>query len=60
MELLITVHFVALHPTGPADADSIAAEVARWSERKRNLFSTDDLRTAWRQLHKASLLGEPR
>ncbi|WP_160147019.1 type II toxin-antitoxin system antitoxin DNA ADP-ribosyl glycohydrolase DarG [Thermomonospora echinospora] len=56
MELLSTVHFVAARQPGAADPDTVATEVARWSERKRRLFSAEDVHCAWRQLHEAALL----
>ncbi|MGC4109816.1 MAG: macro domain-containing protein [Nocardioides sp.] len=47
LELLATVHWVALHPGAEGQPDeAIAAEVRRWSNRKARLFTSG-------QIHKA-------
>ncbi|NDU74145.1 Appr-1-p processing protein [Actinomadura sp. DSM 109109] len=56
MELLSTVHFLAVRQTGPSDPDGIAELVAQWSARKRRLFNSDDVHFAWRRLREAALL----
>ncbi|MFC9969457.1 macro domain-containing protein [Spirillospora sp. NPDC127200] len=57
MELLSTVHFIAAQGDAAATPGKVAAEVAQWSERKRRLFSAEDVRAAWEQLHQTSLLA---
>ncbi|WP_067488871.1 type II toxin-antitoxin system antitoxin DNA ADP-ribosyl glycohydrolase DarG [Actinomadura hibisca] len=56
MELLSTVHFIAVRNDSAATPGAVAEEVARWSERKRRLFSVEDVLAAWEQLHRTSLL----
>lgn len=51
MELLSSVHFVAVHAKTPAtDADTAVERVHAWSERKRTMMMTEHIRVAWAQL----------
>jgi len=53
MELLATVHWVAVHSEKPArDADSAVNAVHTWSDRKRQMFRPQHIRLAWDRLVK--------
>jgi len=52
MELLATVHWVMVHDLGAAaDLSITIASVQRWSQRKRELFSPNQIGKAWQRLH---------
>jgi O-acetyl-ADP-ribose deacetylase (regulator of RNase III) len=51
LELLSTVHWVAVHAPDPAaDPDDAASRVAEWSPRKATLFTAEHVRLAWSHL----------
>lgn len=52
MEMLATIHWVATHEEKQAASNLQKAieAVQQWSDRKRNLFKTNHLRTAWQRL----------
>ena len=51
MELLGSVHWLAMHEIRPARSPSEAAElIASWNDRKRVSFSSDHVVTAWSRL----------
>ncbi len=51
MELLATVHWIVKECPEAADNVEIAVgKIRSWSARKRELFSAEDVRTAWRKL----------
>jgi O-acetyl-ADP-ribose deacetylase (regulator of RNase III) len=51
MELLSSVHWVAVHGTPPArQPDEATRAVHEWNDRKRRMFKTDHLRIAWDRL----------
>jgi O-acetyl-ADP-ribose deacetylase (regulator of RNase III) len=51
MELLSSVHWVAVHNDSPArDADSAIEQVHRWNTRKEKMFKPSHIRVAWARL----------
>ena len=51
MELLSSVHWVAVHNDSPArDADSAIEQVHRWNTRKEKMFKPNHIRVAWTRL----------
>jgi O-acetyl-ADP-ribose deacetylase (regulator of RNase III) len=50
MELLASVHWLAVHDQEVVDADTVIAAMARWNERKNKLFRPDHIRVAWHHL----------
>jgi len=51
MELLSSVHWVAVHNDSPArDADSEIEQVHRWNTRKEKMFKPSHIRVAWTRL----------
>ena len=51
MELLSSVHWVAVHADAPAvDADSSVRLVTEWNDRKRQMFRPAHIRVAWQRL----------
>jgi hypothetical protein len=52
MELLSTVHWVAMHDDTRAIVDSKAAAdaVAEWNERKKQMFKPEHVEMAWTRL----------
>lgn len=58
MELLSSVHWVAVHGTPPArQADRAVRAVHEWNDRKRRMFRTEHLKIAWSRLHDLHWLG---
>jgi len=52
MELLATVHWVMVHNQEAAADPSVAVNsVQRWSQRKQNLFSPQQIGNAWQRLY---------
>ena len=57
MELLSSVHWVALHePSPPQTADEAVKAVHRWNDRKRAMFKPDHIRIAWSRLQEQGWL----
>jgi len=57
MELLSTLHWVAVHDPDPAPNADVAAErVAAWSARKATMFTADHVYSAWLHLDRHSWL----
>ncbi len=57
MELLATVHWVAIKETTPAkDSEQAIALVHEWSDRKRKIFKPEHIRKAWLRLHQQDWL----
>jgi O-acetyl-ADP-ribose deacetylase (regulator of RNase III) len=50
MELLASVHWVAVHDGEACDAESAVVSMGRWSDRKRQLFKPEHIRLAWERL----------
>lgn len=52
MELLSSVHWVAMRedPAARLHVTAAAAAVARWSDRKKQLFQTSHIESAWQRL----------
>lgn len=60
MELLASVHWVAVHSEEPAeDADSAIALVHAWNDRKRAMFKPEHIRIAWNRLSEKGWLSRP-
>jgi len=52
MELLATVHWIIVHSQEAAADPSVAVNsVQRWSQRKQNLFSPQQIGNAWQRLY---------
>jgi hypothetical protein len=58
MELLATVHWVAIHG-GAKSADDAIAQVHAWSSRKKKLFQPNHIRVAWDQLSDSGWFARP-
>lgn len=59
MELLSSVHFVALHDSAPAiNADDAIQKVHAWSDRKKKTMTPEHIRLAWSHLHAEGWLPE--
>jgi O-acetyl-ADP-ribose deacetylase (regulator of RNase III) len=50
MELLASVHWAAIHDGEASDAESAVTAMARWSDRKKQLFKPVHIRSAWERL----------
>ena len=50
MELLSSVHWLAVHDREAVDVDGAIAAMARWNERKSKLFKAEHIRVAWDRL----------
>lgn len=51
LELLSSVHWVAIHEKKPASSPIMAIQaVHEWNDRKRRMFSTEHIRIAWDRL----------
>ena len=50
MELLSSVHWVATHGSGVANAGDAVRAVHTWNDRKKQMFSGAHIRVAWSQL----------
>ena len=63
MELLATVHWVALHggpshrPPATAPAEAVA-EVHKWNPRKKQIFKSEHIHIAWEQLADLGWIGQ--
>jgi len=58
LELLSSVHWVAVHGTPPARSpDEVVQAVHRWNERKRMMFKPDHIRVAWARLNEQGWLN---
>ena len=68
MELLSSVHWVAVRDPDVTNAEGAVRSVHAWNERKRRMFSAAHVGVAWEQLvaqgwvarHGASMVAEPR
>ncbi len=56
LELISSVHLLSASVDGAHGPEALARALDEWSPRKRELFSEDDVRTAWERLAKSSLL----
>lgn len=54
MELLASVHYLAV--AGPTSQGSVAAQLANWNDRKRRLFSAEDVGDAFRRMAAVGLV----
>lgn len=50
MELLASVHWVAIHEGTASGAESAITAMASWNDRKRRLFKPSHIRLAWEKL----------
>jgi len=50
MELLASVHWIAAHDKSAKDAEGTVEQINVWSERKKRLFKSEHIRTAWNRL----------
>ncbi|MFH2067386.1 MAG: macro domain-containing protein [Pseudomonadota bacterium] len=50
MELLASVHWIAVHDGEAHDAESAVIAMARWNDRKQRLFKPAHIRLAWERL----------
>jgi O-acetyl-ADP-ribose deacetylase (regulator of RNase III) len=50
MELLASVHWAAIHDGEASDAESAVTAMARWSDRKKQLFKPVHIQSAWERL----------
>ncbi len=58
MELLASVHWVAMHDDPPARSEQDAERAVRnWNERKRRVFQANHLQVAWQRLENNGWLG---
>lgn len=57
MELLATVHWVAMHEAAGQPDATVAAKVAEWSPRKARMFTPDHVDTALATLREHGLLA---
>ncbi len=59
MELLSSLHWVALHRDPAANSEDEAVQMVRdWNSRKRDLFQEKHLRMGWKHLEAAGWVGE--
>lgn len=58
MELLSSVHWVAIHENAAArkDAAKAAAAVSVWNDRKKQIFQAEHVKLAWERLHECGWL----
>lgn len=59
LELLATVHWVAVETRDGPTLNSVVAGVNAWSKRKRDTFRTNHIAKAWDRLREHSLLEVP-
>jgi O-acetyl-ADP-ribose deacetylase (regulator of RNase III) len=57
MELLASVHHLAMVDGGINEPDIVATEMATWNERKRRLFPPHQIADAWEHLYQAGLFS---
>ncbi|WP_052314982.1 hypothetical protein [Thiocystis violascens] len=58
MELLASVHWVAVHEDPPARSGQDAERAVRdWNERKHRVFQAQHVQVAWRRLESSGWLG---
>lgn len=50
MELLSSVHWIAVHDREASDAKGAIVAMANWNERKQRLFKADHIHLAWERL----------
>jgi len=50
MELLASVHWAAVHDGDVSDGQTAVSAMARWNDRKRNLFKPAHIHSAWERL----------
>lgn len=50
MELLSSVHWIAVHDREASDAEGAIVAMANWNERKQRLFKADHIHLAWERL----------
>lgn len=50
MELLSSVHWIAVHDREASDAEDAIVAMANWNERKQRLFKADHIHLAWERL----------
>ncbi|MBN2290021.1 MAG: macro domain-containing protein [Candidatus Glassbacteria bacterium] len=57
MELLSSVHWVAVHKNPPVKEPEIAIErIQNWNDRKRKMFKPDHIKIAWKRLQEEGWL----
>ena len=50
MELLASVHWVAVHDKTAKDPNAAVEQIQSWNERKKNLFKVSHINSAWKRL----------
>jgi hypothetical protein len=50
MELLASVHWLINHDKVSGDSETIINQLQSWNQRKKYLFKTSHIRTAWQRL----------
>jgi O-acetyl-ADP-ribose deacetylase (regulator of RNase III) len=50
MELLASVHWIAVHDKTAVDADGAIRQMQLWNERKSRIFKPEHIRIAWKRL----------
>ena len=50
MELLASVHWIATHDKSAKDVEETIQQLNVWSDRKKRLFKSEHVRTAWNRL----------
>ena len=58
MELLATVHWIALESAHDVDADEVTSKVHQWNERKREIMSERDIKVALATLVQQGWVGK--
>jgi O-acetyl-ADP-ribose deacetylase (regulator of RNase III) len=60
MELLASVHWLAVHASPPAtDAEAAIQGVHSWTDRKRKMFKAEHIRVAWARLVEQGWIKTP-
>ena len=58
MELLASVHCVAVQKGVPNDPESVVQAVHRWNDRKRRIMKPEHIQVAWNRLQDLGWLGQ--
>ena len=51
LELLASVHWMAARKGNVDDLSGVTKRVQSWSQRKRRMFTTQHIESAWHRLH---------
>ncbi len=57
MELLASVHWVAVHDGVPNDPEAVIHAIHSWNDRKQRIMKPEHIRVAWNRLHDLGWLG---